>query len=346
MKTLTDIPIFQAGRHRDMNGAAVIITEVELKKTVSTYQPSLHEAPLVIGHPQHDAPAWGWVSGLIVENGVLLASVQQVDPKFSEIVKTGRYKKVSASFYTPDAANNPVPGTYYLRHVGFLGAQPPAIKGLGEASFHEKESGVITFTNQAAAQSTQQPSAQNENNDFSEISIKQENKMKKEQEQPVSTKEDLVKRQLELDKREAELTSREETIQSKEKTGKKNQLAQFVDQLIDEGRILPRDREGLLALMERLEDSGVIEFSEADSDGKPICSDAASYFKAFVAKLPVQVDFAESATTTKEPDHLAHYTTPTGYQVDRDGLATHNKILSYAKSRNVDYLTAALTIGN
>ncbi|MBF0382998.1 MAG: peptidase, partial [Magnetococcales bacterium] len=146
MKTLTDIPIFQAGRHRDMSGASVTINEVDLQKTVSTYQPSLHEAPLVIGHPQHDAPAWGWVAKLRVENGTLLASVKQVDPDFSSTVSAGRYKKVSASFYTPDAPNNPVPGTYYLRHVGFLGAQPPALKGLGEASFNEKEIGIITIS--------------------------------------------------------------------------------------------------------------------------------------------------------------------------------------------------------
>jgi hypothetical protein len=217
MKTLTDIPIFQAGRHRDMNGTAVTITELELEKTVSTYQPSLHEAPLVIGHPQHDAPAWGWVSALQLTDGVLTASVQQVDPAFSKIVKTGRYKKVSASFYTPQTANNPVPGTYYLRHVGFLGAQPPAIKGLGETSFNEKETGIITFANQP-----DQPTKLTENNKFSRITIQQENKMKRDHEQLVSSDEALNKRQQELDKREAELLTREQTLQFQEQESKKN----------------------------------------------------------------------------------------------------------------------------
>ncbi len=341
MNTLNAIPIFQAGRHHDMNGTTVNITEVELEETVATYQPALHEAPLVIGHPRHDAPAWGWVSELTLENGVLYASVKQVDEQFSRIVKAGRYKKVSASFYTPDAANNPFPGSFYLRHVGFLGAQPPAIKGLGEASFHETEQGVVTFTETIKSKPAIQSSAYN---DFSEISITQEKKMKKEPDELTSTKEELDKRQEELEKREAKLTAREEAVQFQETTARKNKSAQLIDQLIDEGRILPRDREGLLALLERLEGSGVIEFSESGPEGKTISSDAAGYLKDFITKLPVQVDFAESKTTAKEPI-TATYITPTGYQVDPDGLAAHNKILAYARSRNVDYLTAALTIG-
>lgn len=65
----------------------------------------------------------------------LNAEPHQVDPEFAEMVNAGRFKKISASFYTPDAPNNPVPGVYYLRHVGFLGAQPPAVKGLKQAEF-------------------------------------------------------------------------------------------------------------------------------------------------------------------------------------------------------------------
>ncbi len=62
-------------------------------------------------------------------------------------MEAGRYKKVSASFYQPDSPNNPVPtGVFYLRHVGFLGAQPPAIKGLKDIAFNENEEGVIEFS--------------------------------------------------------------------------------------------------------------------------------------------------------------------------------------------------------
>ncbi len=54
------------------------------------------------------------------------------------MVKAGRFKSRSASFYHPDNPNNPKPGVYYLRHVGFLGAQPPAVKGLKAVEFIKK----------------------------------------------------------------------------------------------------------------------------------------------------------------------------------------------------------------
>ncbi len=61
-------------------------------------------------------------------------------------VDSGRYKKRSASFYAPDSPNNPVPGVYYLRHVGWLGALPPGVKGLDEVSLTEAETGVVYFS--------------------------------------------------------------------------------------------------------------------------------------------------------------------------------------------------------
>ncbi|MFV2030801.1 2-oxoacid:acceptor oxidoreductase, partial [Neisseria sp. S1] len=55
------------------------------------------------------------------------------------LVKAGRYKKVSASFYPPGSPSNPVPGKWYVRHVGFLGAHPPAVKGLAPINFADGE---------------------------------------------------------------------------------------------------------------------------------------------------------------------------------------------------------------
>ncbi|EJY2457757.1 peptidase, partial [Escherichia coli] len=75
----------------------------------------------------------------------LMAEPAQLDPQFAEMVTDGRFKKVSASFYLPDSPSNPKPGVLYLRHVGFLGAQPPSVKGLKQVSFSEQEEGVVEF---------------------------------------------------------------------------------------------------------------------------------------------------------------------------------------------------------
>ena len=131
--------IFRAGTHTDNNGRQVNISAADLAEAVAAYDPKLHEAPIVVGHPKTDDPAFGWISGLKTENGVLFADFAQVDDDFAGLVKAGRYKKVSASFYPPDSPNNPKPGVWSLRHVGFLGAQPPAVKGLTAINFAEGE---------------------------------------------------------------------------------------------------------------------------------------------------------------------------------------------------------------
>lgn len=139
------IEIFKPGRHTAMNGTVVDITAADLQASAAAYNPALHEAPLVIGHPAENGPAWGWTTGLSYAEERLLANAGQVDVDFAEMVASGKFKKRSASFYPPDSPRNPVPGVYYLRHIGFLGALPPVVKGLKDINFGEEE-GLLVFS--------------------------------------------------------------------------------------------------------------------------------------------------------------------------------------------------------
>ncbi|WP_333822854.1 peptidase [Pinisolibacter sp.] len=131
--------IFRTGTHRPMVGEAISFAEADLAAIAAAYDPALSEAPIVVGHPALDAPAYGWIGGLAVEKDRLLASPIQVDAAFAEMVRAGSFKKISASFYRPDQTGNPKPGSFYLRHVGFLGAQPPAVKGLKPVEFGDDD---------------------------------------------------------------------------------------------------------------------------------------------------------------------------------------------------------------
>ena len=153
------IEIFRAGRHTAMSGETVSFSEADLRGVARSYNPSRHEAPVVIGHPRENAPAFGWVKGLHVRGDKLLAAVDQLEPSFAEAVGAGRYKKVSASFYPPSSPANPTPGQYHLRHVGFLGAQPPAVKGLAPVTFAEGEHVTIDFADDAAVGTEAQAAA-------------------------------------------------------------------------------------------------------------------------------------------------------------------------------------------
>ena len=131
-----EIEIFKAGNHVASDGRAREFSVAVVAAMAAVYSPARHEAPLTLGHPSDNLPAYGWVKSLrATDDGRLMMRAGDVTPEFSEAVKAGRYKKRSASFYPPGAANNPAPGNWYLRHVAWLGAQVPAVRGLADVNF-------------------------------------------------------------------------------------------------------------------------------------------------------------------------------------------------------------------
>ena len=78
------------------------ITAESLAQIAGNYDPENHPAPVVIGHPETDAPAFGWVDQLYVEGDVLKATIKDAAPEFVDMVKAGRYKRVSISLFLPN----------------------------------------------------------------------------------------------------------------------------------------------------------------------------------------------------------------------------------------------------
>ena len=120
-----------------------------MRDSIAAYDPAVHQAPITIGHPRDNLPAYGWIGSLSFDETEKTVDAEpvQLEDAFVSMVKDGRFTKRSASWYLPDAASNPTPGKLYLRHVAFLGAQPPAIKGLKRAvEFTDDEAGTIEFS--------------------------------------------------------------------------------------------------------------------------------------------------------------------------------------------------------
>ena len=334
MHATNDIHIFRAGKHTAMQGATITFAESDLAATAKAYDPKLHEAPLVIGHPAADAPAWGWVGKLAAEKNGLFASPSQLDPAFAELVRAGRFKKVSASFYAPDNPNNPVPGVYYLRHVGFLGAQPPAVKGLAPVNFAENDTdeGCVTFdfaespwflrqfadllqrvreyiverdgadtadrvipsyavsdmqeqAAQAAAQEADIPA-------FTENETKpKENSTMASNENPPVTPTDTL--QADFAEAKARAENLERQVAALTAAARLDRARRSVDKFISEGRLTPAQSQGLVEFMAGLDEEGTFDFAEAD--GKKATTSPAAFMKAFLERLPKQVDFGEAA---------------------------------------------------
>jgi hypothetical protein len=275
--------IFKPGTHTAQCGTTFNFTESDLAATVAAYNPTLHEAPLVIGHPQHDAPAAGWVKSLSATAQGLIAEPQQIDASFAEQVAKGSYKKISASFYHPSAANNPVPGVYYLRHVGFLGAQPPAVKGLRPIELAEGEPGVIEFSDHGLqtppSESTVQAASMTEPNT---AALEAENQRLK-----------------------AELTQRDKAARTAAQQAIHTSSVAYAEQLVAAG-MKPLHAPVVIATLNATQ-SGVtpLEFGEGDQR-QPLSAGLKTLFK----DLTNTVSFAEVATKARTDQPNAAGTNP------------------------------------
>lgn len=130
------IEVFKAGTWTDSSGNTKTWTEEDLQKIVEMYNSQKeHEAPVVIGHPKDNAPAYGWVERLERKGSSIFAKIKPTVSEFLDWIKQGLYKKVSISLYP----------NMLLRHIGFLGAVPPAVKGLQAPEFSDSEYIEISF---------------------------------------------------------------------------------------------------------------------------------------------------------------------------------------------------------
>ena len=136
--------ILRAGTHTDSAGRKHTLTATDIASIADRYDPVGEPAPLVVGHPKIEDPAYGWVAELAAAGDDLEATPKDVDPAFAELVESGRYRKISVRLYGPDAPANPKPGGWYLGHVGFLGAHAPSVKGLRPVELAETHDTDLT----------------------------------------------------------------------------------------------------------------------------------------------------------------------------------------------------------
>ena len=151
------IEVFRAGTFSPMGMGPETITTENLREIAATYDPEVAPAPVVIGHPQLDAPAFGWVDQLYVADGVLKATLKDTAAEFADMVKAGRYKRVSVSLFTPKSTANPKPGSLYLKHVGFLGATAPAVPGLKPVKFASDDGSLWFAQDKSGATASAKP---------------------------------------------------------------------------------------------------------------------------------------------------------------------------------------------
>jgi len=127
------VDAFKAGKHTDSAGNTRNWTADDLQKIATTYNETIdRKAPVVIGHPEANAPAYGWIESIRVVGDKLQAKLTELNDGFVEALKAGAYKMRSISLY-PDLN---------VRHLGFLGAMQPAVAGLAPFKFEENDRSI------------------------------------------------------------------------------------------------------------------------------------------------------------------------------------------------------------
>lgn len=276
--------IFKTGKHTDSKGNTKEWTEADLDNIVKNYDPKKHEAPIVIGHPQTNAPAYGWIDKLKRVGDTLYALPKQLANEFVELVKKGAFKKRSISLY-PD-------GT--LRHVGFLGAAAPAVKGLPDVEFSEDDK-VQTLEIENFNDIEDEDEIVKKIKELeSEISQYQEKLKNFEEMKNKAAEAENLKKQLEALNADKESLKKE--IEQIKRQNKIKEFTEFVDKKIEEGKLLPKMSDHVTKLYEVVSSFDKFDFSEGKSE------EPENILKEFIESLPVLINLNETGKKKGEED--------------------------------------------
>ena len=288
MSTSKLLSIFRPGTHIDSAGNRLTFSENDVSAMAAAYNPELHKAPLVLGHPKDNSPAYGWTTALQFSEGSLQAVPDAVTAEFAQWVNEGHYRKISASFYSPGSPVNPVPGSFYLRHIGFFGGTPPAIKGLPEPQFAEGDDFITVDFEEALVPDVltkeQQLAAQQQLADDKAALEKQ--------------RKEFAEQQANFSEQQKNLQTQTVAIEAEKLVSRKRGLSEFAESMIKEGRLLPKDKLGAVEFMSALSSETALEFGEGDTVTKTKSLD---WFQGFMKGLPKAVNFGEAAPGSDRP---------------------------------------------
>lgn len=264
------IKILRPGTFTDIHGTKVTFTQSDLDQVIASYDGESDPAPIVVGHPKIDAPAFGWIGSLAMENGVLVAHPSEVAPAFAEAVEAGHYRKISPQLYPPSSPNNPKPGSWYLQHVGFLGGAAPAIKGLGTVAFSDALIGVVALSIDEDSMTTD-----------------------------TNTPPDAVafaQREAKLAERETAIQAREADQAKREATARHAEHVAFAEGLIADVKLAPAGKDKVVGLLDLLDAQQPVAFGEGNANQMT----AAAAFKSLFDGAQPIVALGEAAPKDKQ----------------------------------------------
>ncbi|TCS38487.1 hypothetical protein EDC30_102226 [Paucimonas lemoignei] len=367
------IEIFKPGTYVAMNGQKYTFTPADVRQIAETYNPEFADAPYVVGHPKLTSPRYGRAGGLFINDaGILCAESADVVPEFAEAVNAKLYPKVSASIYMPDAPGNPTPGKYYLRHVGFLGGQPPAVKGLKSVEFAAEDEGVANFayedrlvvrmfrrlrdwiTSKEGAEAAEEVISNYDLDFLTESAVREElaesaanpgfSSPNLNQEDELNATQ-IAERESALAAQQAELDARAARVAAAEAKLKKAGFVEFAEGLCNAGKLLPAQKDSVVEILVQLDETNkVADFAEGDANhGKT----GAELFQAFLSSQPKLVEFGRLTPSGDQNTGTADFAAPPGAEVDQAGMELYAKAQTYMKEHpGTEFMDAVQAVQN
>ena len=353
------VEIFRAGTHTPSSGEPVTVTAEQVEGLVRSYDPSFLEAPIVVGHPSDNAPAFGWVEQLKAEGGRLFAKFKQVHEGFRSAVNEGRFKRRSVSLYRDLDGRG-----LYLRHVGFLGATAPAVKGLepiGEFQSGEfdafdfndgdfKDGGKSTMNIEDLKKALDEAFANFGEKFKSLLPGKPDAAAGGDVQAQIdlavtaATKGLSAQFSEKLDGLKAQLAEEREQRAAAQQTAATSGVDSFREKLRAEGRWAPAfDRMGVHEFMQALAGGGeAVEFSDGEGDdAKTVKQSPLEFFQGFLSGLPKIVEFKELTPDGQQAanTNLVQFNAPKGGQ-DVLGLDIAEQATALAREKEISYAEA------
>lgn len=343
-KTTAKIEVFRPGTFTPMNGEPITYSAADLKAAADAYNAETAPAPIVVGHPTTDAPAFGWAESFEFDatSQRLYANVGEIDPAFAEAVRAGRYKKVSLSFHRPNASANPVPGAWYPKHIGFLGGAAPAVSGLRNVSF-SADADAPVFTAEFGERGFEESASllrglrdfliekfgledadkalpayriewlSEMECDPKPINPSYASPQKKEQKVPKTDAEFAV--------REAELAARDAALKAREAKASHDDNVAFAETLVAGEKLLPESKDKVVAILDAL-GSETVAF--AGSDGSVPVAEA---LRGVLNAQPKIISYGR--TQIPPAGGKAVSFAADGHEVDTHQLEIHEKALAF-----------------
>lgn len=345
------IEVFRTGTFTPMSGAPITYTAADLKAVADAYDPATAPAPIVVGHPVADAPAFGWVESFDFDatSDRLYANVGEIDPAFSAAVKAGRYKKVSMSFFLPDQDANPIPGTWYPKHIGFLGGAAPAVSGLANVKFSDAQAEAVTFVAEFGERGFEETASLfqslreyliekfgMEDADkaipsykvewLGDMEVSQNSRtafafptLPPKKEIPIVDPNDNPA----FAARETNLATREAAMKKRESKISHDDNVSFAETLVTDGKLLPASKDQVVAVLNALPNDATVAFTEGEAKIAP-----GAALRSILTAQPKMVEFGRAELPETATGETATFASD-GKPVDQGQMDLHAKATSF-----------------